>query len=120
MSKDQRPKDREELLQRLMYYFQPDVLAVFHSRPDKYRLETDDFSGHVEISNTFQDPLNGTKDASRLSVDFGLRKNQEAARRQAGVFDFVSDARRRGKTAHPPGLRLSGVLPAELFQTGHL
>lgn len=61
---DQPRPDHEKLLRGLILYFRPDLLSVFHNRTDKYRLETDEFSGHVEIRDSHPDCL---------SVDFGFR-----------------------------------------------
>jgi hypothetical protein len=63
----------DELLPKVMQYFRPGVLAVFHSQSDKYEVWTDEFSGEVRIRDTYSDPQDGTDRESRLSVAFGFR-----------------------------------------------
>lgn len=48
----------------LILYFNSRLLGIFHSQPDRYHLQTDEFWGHVES-------LDGNP--SILAVDFGFR-----------------------------------------------
>src|SRR5260370_40233499 len=57
-------------VRRLFYYFRPDVLSVFHNRPDKYAIETDDFWGDVRIRDGYFHP--STAKRSRLGEPFAV------------------------------------------------
>lgn len=70
----------EDLLPKVMRYFRPGVLAVFHSQSDKYEVWTDEFSGEVRIRDSYSDPQDGTDRESRLSVAFGFRMARNGER----------------------------------------
>lgn len=67
----------DALLRKLMLYFRPGVLAMFHNESDKYAIQTDEFEGSVRI----RDSYSGAADECYLSVEFGFRacKNGEWA-----------------------------------------
>jgi hypothetical protein len=70
----------EELLPKVMRYFRPGVLAVFHSQSDKYEVWTDEYSGEVRIRDCYSDPQEGTEGESRLSVAYGFRMARNGER----------------------------------------
>src|SRR5712692_3507250 len=64
----------DERLMSILGFFEPEVLAAYREQPDKYKLNTDHFEGHLNISSEYYARLDDKgQDKEYIEVRFGYR-----------------------------------------------
>lgn len=68
------PESYNEVLDRIIGYFDPTVLAAYRAEPDKYEVKTDFFEGEVRTTESHYAFLDeATRSAAYIGVRFGFR-----------------------------------------------
>lgn len=68
------PEAYDEILDRIIGYFDPSVLAAYRAEPDKYEVKTDLFEGEVRTTESHYASLDeAARSAAYIGVRFGFR-----------------------------------------------
>ena len=95
MVDQQKSDNREDLLRRVIGYFDRSVLASYKDAPEKYILETDNFEGQVRTTESYYRQLETAGDMSDyIDVRFGYRTLSNG---QIAVAAFLPDLLRKSE-----------------------
>lgn len=92
MLDQQKSDSREDVLQRVIGYFDRSVLASYKDAPEKYILETDNFEGHVRMTEPYYTQLEAAGDMSDyIDVRFGYRTLRNGQIQSEALILYFTD-----------------------------